>query len=83
MAAAFQKLRFAWSFRAVFAGRVFVINTLYQAKATNRATTHIRKGVCREWLFMFFLFIFQEYLPLQTNMLQVKIKFRLKFFNLG
>ena len=55
MAAAFQKLRFAWSFRAIFAGREFVINTLHQAKTKNKATTHIRKGVCLEWLFMFFL----------------------------
>ena len=58
MAAAFQKLRFAWSFRAVFAGREFVVNTLHQAKTKNKATTHIRKGVCLEWFFMFFL-VFQ------------------------
>ena len=57
MAAAFQKLRFAWSFRAIFAGREFVINTLQQAKTTNRATTHIRKGVCLEWLSCFFWFV--------------------------
>ena len=92
MAAAFQKLRFAWSFRAVFAGREFVINTLHQAKTKNKATTHIRKGVCLEWFFFWFfqgsnkLFIIHfdtMYHTSATDMLQIKIKFRLNFFNPG
>ena len=89
MAAAFQKLRFAWSFRAVFAGREFVINTLHQAKTKSRATTHIRKGVCLEWFFFWFfqgsnkLFIIHLDTMYHTSATDMLIKFRLNLFNLG
>ena len=75
----------------VFAGKELVINTLHQAKTKNKATTYIRKGVCLEWFFMFFL-VFQGsnklfilhfdtmYHTSATDMLQIKIKFRLNFF---
>jgi len=91
MAAAFQKLRFAWSFRAVFAGREFVISTLHQAKTTNRATTHIRKGVCLEWLSCFFCLskvptsylLFTSLTSTRCTTLVLQIFYRLKVFNLG